>query len=43
MDSLSVEIFEMGYSSGVDVGCKILVATLIISLVIALGRLAERA
>jgi hypothetical protein len=43
MDSVSIEIFEMGYSSGIDVGGKVLVATLIISLVICIGRLAERA
>ena len=43
MDSLSVEIFEMGYSSGIDMGSKVLVAVVIVSLVIMFGRLAERA
>ena len=43
MDSVSIVIFEYGYSSGIDMGCKILVATVILSLVIMFGRLAERA
>lgn len=43
MDSLSIEIFELGYSSGIGMGCKVLVATVICSLVIMFGRIAERA
>ena len=43
MDSLSIVIFEYGYSSGVDMGTKILVGIVVISLVIMFGRIAERA
>ena len=43
MDSVSVEIFNTAYSSGVDMGVVVLRTTIIVSLVIMFGRLAERA